>query len=79
MNKPQKIANLFTVLQKNLFPQSSSAEEGFLKTVHKMDLPAACSITHSQSFERDDVSVTLTFPSLSIVKNHIQAIKKIVA
>jgi len=78
MNKPQKIANLLTILQKDLFPQSSSAEEGFLKRVHKMDLPSACSITHSQSFERDDVSVTLTFPSLSIVENHIQAIKKIV-
>jgi len=79
MNKPQKIANLLTILQKNISPQSSSAEEAFLKIVHKMDLPSACSITHSLSFERDDVSVTLTFPSLSLVENHIQAIKKIVA
>ena len=78
MNQPQKIANLLTILQKNLFPQSSSAEEAFLKKVHKMGLPAACSINHSQSFERDDVTVTLTLSSLHDVERHIKEIKKIV-
>ena len=78
MNKPQKIANLLTTLQKRLFPHSHSAEETFLKKIQKMHLPATCSIIHSQAFERDDVSVIMHFKNLAEVEEKISEIKKIV-
>jgi hypothetical protein len=78
MNKPQKIANILTVLQKRLFPHSNSAEEIFLKKIQKMNLPATCSISHSQAFERDDISVTMRFKNLAKVEKNILEIKKIV-
>ena len=77
MNQPRKLTNLLVTLHKRLFPKSNSAEEAFLKRVHKLDLPSACSITHSQAFERDDVTVTMHFKNLLKVEENITEIKKI--
>ncbi len=77
MNQPQKISNLLTSLQKRLYPQSNSAEVEFTKKVHKMDLPASCSLTHSQAFERDDVSLTIYFKNLLKVENKLSEIKNL--
>ena len=78
MNQPQKISNLLTSLQKRLYPQSNSAEEVFLKKVHNMDLPASCSLTHSQAFEGDEVSLTIHFKDLLNVEKKLAEIKNIV-
>lgn len=77
MNQPQKIANLLTILQRRLFPHSNLAEETFLKKIHKLNLPETCSISHSQAFERDDISVTMHFENLSKVEEKISEIKMI--
>ena len=77
MNRPQKTATLLSTLQNKLFPQSSSAEEGFRKCVNKMKLPSSCSISHSQAFERDEVTVSLCFQSLSEVEKRLAEIIKI--
>ncbi len=77
MNKPQKITNLLTILQKKLFPHSNSAEDAFLKKIQKLHLPVTCSINHSQAFERDDISVTMHFRNLTEVEKKISEIKKI--
>lgn len=77
MNRPQKAATLLSVLQIKSFPQSSSAEENFKKSVNRMNLPPSCTISHSQEFERDDVSVTLRFKSLAEVEKRIMEIKNI--
>ncbi len=76
MNRPQKTATLLSILQNKLFPQSSFAEDDFRKCVNKMKLPSSCSINHSQAFERDEVTVTLSFQSLSEVENRLPEIKK---
>ncbi len=78
MNKPQKIANLLTLLQKEILPESSSVEESFLKRVYEMRIPPTCKISHSLSFEKDDVTVTLQFPSIEDVEKNISAIKDII-
>ncbi len=75
MNPPQKATALLTTLQKKLFPESSAAEEEFQKAVDKMQLPAACSVTHSQAFERNEVYVTLCFNTLTEVENRLLEIK----
>ncbi len=77
MNHPQKISNLFSMLHKKLFPQSNAAEEQFLINVSRMELPPSCSISHSQSFEKDEVSVVLNFNDLSAVEQRLTAIKQL--
>ncbi len=77
MNRPQKTATLLSTLQNKLFPQSSSAEEHFRKSVNRMKLPPSCSISHSQAFERDEITVSLCFQSLTEVKNRLPEIIKI--
>ena len=75
MNRPQKATALLTALQKKLFPESSAAEEEFQKAVHKMQLPPACTVSHSQAFERNEVYVTLCFKTLTEVENRLLEIK----
>jgi len=74
MNQPQKTAILLATMQKKLSPQSDSAEESFRKKIIKMNLPASCTVTHSQSFEKDEVSLTLRFNSLSEIEKQISKI-----
>lgn len=74
MNPPQKAAILLATIQKKLFPQSDSAEEAFKKKIIKMNLPASCTVTHSQSFEKDEVSLTLRFNNLSEMETQISKI-----
>jgi ParB family transcriptional regulator, chromosome partitioning protein len=74
MNQPQKGAVLLASLQKKLFPQSNSAEESFRKEITKMSLPASCTVTHSLSFEKDAISLTLQFNSLSEMKKRMPEI-----
>jgi len=78
MNHPQKTSNLLTMLQKKLFPQSNAAEEQFLKNVSRMGLPASCSISHSQSFEKNEVSVILNFHNLAEVEQRLSSIKQLI-
>lgn len=77
MNQPQKTANLFTTMQKRLFPQSEAAEKDFLKRTNRMNLPPSCSVSHSQAFENDDVTLTLHFNTLSEIERHAPEIKKL--
>lgn len=77
MNRPQKASALLTTLQKKLSPESSAAEENFRKTVSQMQLPPACSISHSPAFEKDEVYVTLRFYTLKEVENRLRKIKAI--
>ncbi len=77
MNHPQKAANLFSTLQKKLFPQSNAAEEHFMKNVNKMELPASCTVSHSQAFEKDEISVILHFTTLTEVKKRLPEIKNL--
>jgi ParB family transcriptional regulator, chromosome partitioning protein len=77
MNQPQKVAILLATMQKNLFPQSGSAEESFRKKIIKMNLPASCTVTHSQSFEKDEVSLTLRFNNLSEIEKQISKIRNL--
>ncbi len=75
MNRPQKASALLTILQKRLSPESGAAEETFKKTVSQMQLPPACSISHSPAFEKDEVYVTLRFDTLKEVENRLRKIK----
>ncbi len=77
MNHPQKAANLFSTLQKKLSPQSNAAEEHFMKNVNDMELPASCTVSHSQAFEKDEISVILHFTTLTEVKKRLPELKNL--
>ncbi len=64
LNTPQKIQHLNTLLQHQLNPHSTMAEENFLYQVQTLRLPPRCSIAHSLSFENDNVTLSISFNSL---------------
>ena len=64
MNIPQKIQHLGVLLGNRHTPSSAQAEEEFNELVKKLHLPAHCSVAHSKSFERDQVTLAITFKNL---------------
>lgn len=65
MNIPQKIQHLGTLLQRALTPSSTQAEEAFRQRVKELHLPPGHALSHSPSFERDEVTLSITFQSLA--------------
>lgn len=61
MNPPQKSQALAQALQKRALPALSRHEEQFTLWHNQLNLPQSCSVCHSQSFEKDEVSLTITF------------------
>ncbi len=61
MNIPQKTQHLGNLLQHALAPTSTLAEEAFRQQVKELQLPTDHSIAHSPSFERDEVTLSITF------------------
>ena len=64
LNIPQKIQHLNKLLQHQINPHSTMAEEFFLHQVQALQLPPRCSIAHSLSFENDKVTLSINFDSL---------------
>ena len=65
INIPQKIQHLGTYLQHELCPAYSQAEENFRQQVRTWQLPSVCSISHSPGFEKDDVTLSITFRNIA--------------
>ncbi len=61
LNVPQKLQHLNTYLQHQFCPLSREAEENFARQVQALRLPAQCTVSHSPSFEKDDVTLSITF------------------
>jgi ParB family chromosome partitioning protein len=77
MNIPQKGASLLSLLYKQLYPQSNSAEEDFNKRVRRMNLPPSFSVEHSPAFEKDEVQLRVTFATLTHLEKQVTTIKKL--
>jgi hypothetical protein len=71
MNIPQKIHHLGSLLQHEINPTSSLAEEAFVKQVKSLHLPANHSISHSPSFEKDDITLSITFKNFADCKQYL--------
>lgn len=61
LNSPQKTSHFMTWLQKQQFPRLSQAEQEFKDFCRSLRLPQGASIQHSSFFEKDEISLTLTF------------------
>ncbi len=79
MNVPQKGTTLLTLLQKQLFPQSSEAENTFIKRVRNLDLPDNCTVKHSQAFEVEEISMIIKFKNIEQLEEQAFKIKEMLA
>jgi hypothetical protein len=71
MNVPQKIHHLGDLLQQELTPSYSLAEKDFVKQVKELHLPINHSISHAPSFERDEITLSITFKNIAACKNYL--------
>ena len=76
LNVPQKIQHLNATLQQHLLAESSAREKTFREEVRKLGLPSRAELNHSPSFERDDVTLSLTFPDMEACKVWLKREKK---
>ncbi|MBT8360572.1 MAG: hypothetical protein KJO32_06425 [Deltaproteobacteria bacterium] len=64
-NAPQAGLNLLNDLQKRCMPMSSRAEKEFQDQVSQLKLPTTCSVEHSPAFEKDAVTLSISFENLA--------------
>ncbi len=60
-NPPQKCANLMTLLERKRFPRLSEAEKEFQRFAKSLGLSKGTTISHTPSFEKDLVTLSITF------------------
>ena len=76
MNNPQKTQHLASYLQNQLNPLSAHAEKEFTDNVKALKIPENCTISHSPSFERDEVTVSITFKDFAACREWLPTLKK---
>jgi hypothetical protein len=76
MNQPQKVHAMLSVLQQLASPSLNAAEETFRQRVAALDPPPGCTIQHRQSFETDDVDLTIRFRDFSQLEQSWPTVKE---
>lgn len=76
MNNPQKIQRLASFFLHQINPRSTNAEIEFRQKVNSLKLPQNCSIAHSPSFEKDEVTISITFNNYSQCRDWIPTLKQ---
>lgn len=65
MNSPQKNQHLIAFLQQQATPAYRKCEEEFNRQVGSLRMPDNYSLSHSPFFEKDDVTLTITFKNMA--------------
>lgn len=76
MNPPQKAQYLANLLQGQLTPEYNSYTEQFERQKNQLQLPSNCSIDHVPAFEKDEVTLSITFKNFDDCKAHLPRIIK---
>ncbi len=71
LNIPQQIHHLGNLLQQEINPSSSLAEGVFTKQVKTLQLPKNYAVSHSPSFERDEVTLAITFKNFAECQHYL--------
>jgi len=74
-NVPQAIAKLLKDLQVRSHPLSSEAERSFVEQVGRLGLPENCSVTPSPAFEKDTVTLSVSFDNINALERVWRSIK----
>jgi len=67
-NKPQSAGNLMKRIYEASHPMSTNAETEFNERRKHLRLPARCRLSHSQSFEKDNVTLSIDFTNFDELK-----------
>lgn len=73
-NPPQKAANLMALLTEKRSPRLTEAEKNFRKFQNSLNLPKNTALSHAQSFEKDTVTVSITFKDMEELQGKWPAI-----
>jgi len=76
MNIPQKIQHLGNLLQQTIAPASTRAEEAFQRQVKELHLPKNHTIAHSPSFEKDQITLSITFDDMADCKEYLSQLRR---
>lgn len=76
MNPPQKAQHLATLLQSQLTPEYNLYLDQFEKEKRSLQLPSNYSIDHVPGFEKDEVTLSITFKSFTECKTNLSSIIK---
>ncbi len=68
MNSPQKIQQLFILLQQLSTPSYQADEDSFRTQINQLKLPHFCEVRHRAAFETDEVMLTITFAGLELLR-----------
>jgi len=78
MNPPQKAQHLGSFLQAKLTPAYLESENNFSAFVKGLELPENLTLSHSQAFETDEVTLSILFNNSSECQQLLPGIKEIV-
>ena len=78
MNPPQKAQHLGKFLQKQLTPTFLEAESSFSDFTKKLQLPENLTLSHSQAFETDEVTLSIKCKNLQECQKMLPEIKAVV-
>jgi ParB family chromosome partitioning protein len=70
-NVPQQIHHLGLYLFRQLYPVSLHAEQLFVEQLRALRLPETHTISHSPSFEKDEVTLSILFDNLAACKSYL--------
>ncbi len=76
MNAPQKCSQLLQVMQQRCSPLHTAAKEKFKQDIQKMQLPKNLAISHSPSFEKDEVHLSIRFDNFANCKKIVPLLRK---
>lgn len=79
LNTPQKIQHLYNYLRNQVSPMSSKAYDDFRREVQSLNLPQEFTVSSSPSFEKDDVTLSITFKNTAACLTMAQKIKQLFA
>jgi len=77
MNNPQKAQHLANILQRDLTPDYHDAQDKFNNEVKNLQLPKNCSISHVPAFEKDEITLSVTFKDFVECKQLLPKIKNV--
>ncbi len=78
MNPPQKVQQLMELLQTKITPNLHKTQIDFKRESQSLNLPTGVELTPSQSFEKNDVFLTIKFSNLNEVKSKWSKIQQII-
>ena len=78
-NIPQKTAALMQILHHKRLPRYCQARKNFTALAASLELPKEVQLTHAESFEKDTVTLSITFADSEALEGKWPALKKILS